>query len=168
MWSEKRVADADGSTCSELRGNFSTKQELERRDIDLSLAPRYLVAVLQRVQKLIVVSLLITAVGAQWGILQSAAWVGMFIRYSQTENMENAWTKTFDGQHPCKLCKLLKEAKKTESKSETLKVEDKLEGTFFPGAALLHPPRPRQEFAAVTENAPGRIDAPPTPPPRLV
>ena len=39
-------------------------------------------------------------------------------KLSTTESFCAALSKTFDGKHPCKLCKLVKEGKKSESKSE--------------------------------------------------
>ena len=124
-------------------------------------------AVLQRVQKLMVVSLLIAVVGGHWAILQGVAWAQMFVRYSHGTTLEQGFAKTFSGKHPCKLCRLVKEGRQKEQKQEMLKLDLKLEFTFVASAALLHPPRPHWQFVAANENAPVRLEAPPRPPPRF-
>jgi hypothetical protein len=122
--------------------------------------------VLRHVQKLIIVALLITAIGAHWGVLQGVAWAGMLIRYSQTETIESAWTKTFDGQHPCKLCTLVRCGKAAEKKQEMEKLESKFEFSFIAGTAWLFPPRPCPQFLATDLFGLARLEAPLTPPPR--
>jgi len=126
------------------------------------------VALLQRVHKLLVVSLLIAVVGAHWAVLQSVAWVGMLFRYSDHATISQAWTKTFSGKYPCRLCKLVKEGRKSEQKQETLKFDTKFEFTFIAGAAWFYPPRPRQQCTARDEYAALRDESPPLPPPRSV
>lgn len=125
-------------------------------------------AVLQRARKWLIVSLLITAVGGHWAILQSVAWAQMLVRYSHGATLERGFTKTFSGKHPCKLCQLVKEGRKTERKQEMQKLELKLEFAFVADAALVQPPRPHQQPAATDATAEARLDEPPTPPPRFV
>jgi len=45
------------------------------------------------------------SIGAHWAALQSVAWASMLIEYSQHASVAKAITQTFDGQHPCTLCK---------------------------------------------------------------
>lgn len=45
--------------------------------------------------------------------LQAVAWVRMAIAYSQTEGIGAGIKKTFDGEHPCPICKAI--AKKTST-----------------------------------------------------
>ena len=124
-------------------------------------------AVLQRVQQFLVVSLLIAVVGGHWAILQGVAWAQMMVRYSHGTTLEQGFAKTFSGKHPCKLCRLVKEGREKEQKQEMVKFDLKLEFTFVASAALLHPPRPHWQFAAVNEKAAARVEAPPRPPPRF-
>ena len=91
----------------------------------------------------------------------------MLVRYSDHATFSQAWTKTFSGKHPCRLCKLVKEGRKSEEKQETLKFEIKIEFAFVPDAAWFFPPRPREECTARDECAALREESPPTPPPRL-
>lgn len=44
-------------------------------------------------------------VGGHWGMLQVVAWTGMLIDYSRDATFAEAWGKTFDGEHPCSICK---------------------------------------------------------------
>ena len=59
----------------------------------------------RRLLRLTVVPILIFVIGMHWVILQSVAWTGMIIVYSQTAPLREALAKTFDGEHPCGLCK---------------------------------------------------------------
>ena len=65
----------------------------------------------RRLLQLAVACALILAVGAHWIVLQSVAWAGMVINYSQNAPLTVALQKTFDGAHPCKLCKVVEEGR---------------------------------------------------------
>ncbi len=54
--------------------------------------------------------------GGQWLVLQTTAWVEMLVHYSRSNNIENAISKTFDGNHPCPLCLSIVKAKKDQQK----------------------------------------------------
>lgn len=117
--------------------------------------------------QLVVAVALICAIGGQWAILQSIAWIGMTVSYSQNSTLKEALVKTFDGKHPCKICKAVQEGKKSERQNSLLKVEVKLELWAVRSASLLDPPPhflpafPESSFALL------RAQSPPTPPPRL-
>lgn len=59
---------------------------------------------------------LLGATGGHWAVLQSLAWADMLAQNLQTESVSAAITKTFDGQHPCKMCKQIAAGKKAEKK----------------------------------------------------
>ena len=114
------------------------------------------------------ISALVVSLGAPWALLQSVAWVGMLVRYSQETTFRQAVAMTFDGKHPCKLCRLVQQGssedvarhKKLAKHDETIQL-----GLPPAGFSLFHPPMPRELAAAMT--FPGaRIEAPPRPPPR--
>jgi hypothetical protein len=46
--------------------------------------------------------------------LQSLAWTRMLLSYSRDGQIVAAVAKTFDGRHPCSLCKEVEKSKKTE------------------------------------------------------
>jgi len=123
--------------------------------------------VIRKAAQLGVAFLLILAVGGHWAILQSIAWVGMTISYAKETSFSDALKMTFDGQHPCKLCKVVEQGKKAEQKQATLKAETKLE--FFCPLALVYlpPALPYTVLSAGEEMGLVRANAPPTPPPRF-
>ncbi len=104
--------------------------------------------------------------GGHWALLQTVAWTNMLATNLQTDSLPEALAKTFDGEHPCKMCKQIDAGKKSEKKSE------------FPGAAkkieFTHAPS-RHVFAAPTDfwlqndfspNSDSLTHTPPVPPPR--
>jgi hypothetical protein len=57
-------------------------------------------------------------VGGHWGVMQGVAWTKMLWDYSQRAGSLVAGAKkTFDGEHPCRMCDSIKEAKGKEEKS---------------------------------------------------
>ncbi|HEY0549306.1 MAG TPA: hypothetical protein VGF13_06855 [Verrucomicrobiae bacterium] len=115
---------------------------------------------------LVVLALVITT-GGHWFLLQSAAWVGMAVSYSQSDSFATALKKTFDGDHPCNLCKMVKAGKASEKKRDLERLDVKFEFTFAAGTSGLFPPRPIRHFTPQTERAHARADAPLPPPPRF-
>jgi hypothetical protein len=122
-------------------------------------------AVLSKISKWVLVFALCGSLGFHWGLLQSVAWVGMMVNYSCQGSLKEAVVKTFDGKHPCPLCKLVREGKKTEKKPDSqqnVKQIDLFAGNVvafrFPASPLSNFP---SSFVTCT-----RADAPPLPPPR--
>ena len=60
-----------------------------------------------RLPRLAIVAALACSLGLHWGFLQSMARVGMVVNYSQGGTVGDALAKTFDGKHPCALCKAI-------------------------------------------------------------
>jgi len=119
-----------------------------------------------RLSKLLVVVALVSSLGLHWALLQSVAWVGMLVSYSQAGSLRQALVKTFDGNHPCSLCKEIEQGKKSEKKSDSTiegKPLDLMDGrhefTFCPPTAFSLLPR-SDDFARTFSLAP------PVPPPR--
>lgn len=54
----------------------------------------------------LLVAALMVSIGLHWAVLQSAAWVGMAVTYSlEKGSLVEGLSDTFDGDHPCPLCK---------------------------------------------------------------
>ena len=107
--------------------------------------------------------------GGHWGAMQTMAWAGMLWNYTQADgSLLSGVKKTFDGEHPCTLCKSIKTAKKTEqSKPVTLVATKKIETFPAPLCAAL-PPRGCRDFVfpvCPMVNPGLRADAPPVPVP---
>ena len=119
--------------------------------------------------KVVVVLALVVSLGAHWALLQSVAWVGMIVTYAQEATLAEAVRMTFDGEHPCRLCKVIKADRATEKKQDTENGQV--------GAKLELAPLPSLVNFLFTSDPPGipvgdtygmtRRDAPPKPRPRL-
>ncbi|HKS37333.1 MAG TPA: hypothetical protein VJW76_09105 [Verrucomicrobiae bacterium] len=119
-----------------------------------------------RLNKLVVVLMLTLTLGLHWAFLQSVAWVGMFVSFSAESPVSVALAKTFDGQHPCNLCKIVKEGKKAEQQQDTPKLLAKLDLILVCNPVRLGSP----ELAPLEIlSAPSAVSGswtPPSPPPR--
>ena len=129
---------------------------------------RYLHPYVQgRLGKWLVVFALVLTMGGHWAVLQSVAWLTMFVNYSRTAPVMVALEKTFDGRHPCKLCKAVEEGKRSEKKQEIQKLETKFDFWLVRNSFTFFSPAPSEVFPTQVESAPARSESPPTPPPRF-
>jgi hypothetical protein len=80
-----------------------------------------------RLTKAFVIITLVAMLGAHWAALQTVAWTTMLAQNLQSSSVNDALTKTFDGQHPCCLCKAIAAGKKSEQKTQLLLQSQKLE-----------------------------------------
>ncbi|HTI99168.1 MAG TPA: hypothetical protein VL527_09820 [Dongiaceae bacterium] len=115
---------------------------------------------------LMLVVLLTATTSMHWGVLQSIAWTTMLANNLRTGSLAEAVQKTFDGRHPCPLCRQIAAGKQSEKKTEFVTPQFRFE--FVSEAA-------RFVFAAPTaftlsgdraERVTSRSHAPPVPPPR--
>ncbi len=119
-----------------------------------------------RIGKTFLVLALAAMLGAHWALLQSVAWTAMLAGNLQSGSFQAAVEKTFDGQHPCPLCKAIAAGKKSEKKTEFSFPSQKME---FPPANenfdLIAPSQfqvlPQKNFSAKS-----RAQKPPFQPPR--
>ena len=109
---------------------------------------------------------LLAATGMHWAMLQSAAWAAMLANNLRAASVVEAVERTFDGKHPCSLCKQIAASQKSGKKAQFPLLLKKFE--FLTA-------KPRFIFAAPTHSwrlvaadafprSVGRT--PPTPPPR--
>jgi hypothetical protein len=116
--------------------------------------------------KFILVLALACSIGLHWAFFQSLAWTSMLADNLRHDSLAQAVTRTFDGQHPCPICKAIAAGKKSEKKSE-----------FAPHLKTLEFPPAPENFvltAPARFGLPARADTvaeplperPPTPPPR--
>jgi hypothetical protein len=80
-----------------------------------------------RIGKIFVVVTLVTMLGAHWAALQTVAWTAMLAENLQSGSVQTAVEKTFDGKHPCCLCKAIAAGKKSEQKTEFRAQSQKME-----------------------------------------
>ena|ERR1041384_5448608 len=104
--------------------------------------------------------------GAHWTILQSVAWTRMMISYSQQSSFKEALEKTFDGKHPCPICKVVKAGRCSEPDQERQKLPLKLELFIYRVPVQgVYPPslEPLRQLVFGVSSLPAEV--PPTPPP---
>lgn len=68
----------------------------------------------------LVVAALCLSLGVHWALLQSLAWTGMLLSWSQEVSLVEAVKNTFDGEHPCPLCKAVESGQQQAPKSAPL------------------------------------------------
>jgi hypothetical protein len=122
--------------------------------------------VLVRFGKLLVVAALVAMLGAHWTLLQTVAWTRMLADNLCTHSVKEAVTETFDGKHPCPLCKAIAAAKKSEQKKEFTLQVTKLEFPPAPENFILVAPSHFQLLPQASIFAESLPLKPPTPPPR--
>jgi len=120
----------------------------------------------RRVGQVMVVCALIFSIGAHWLILQSVAWTGMVIAYSQNATLKDALEKTFDGKHPCKLCRFVQDGKKSEKQQELQKPVTGIDFFLVSSAVRIYPPSAEPAQFAFFKSSTARGESPPIPPPR--
>ena len=69
----------------------------------------------------LLIGLLLVSMGGHLALLQTFAWGKMMVDFSASSSLTEAVGKTFDGAHPCKLCKVVKKTKGEEEKKTLVK-----------------------------------------------
>lgn len=86
----------------------------------------------------------------------------------QTASVSEAVSKTFDGDHPCKLCKGIAEGKKSERKSDALDLKvKKIDFANELIAFMFTAPTEFRLLPSIHSRADSTSEAPPVPPPRF-
>lgn len=118
------------------------------------------------------VPLLCLSLGLHWGVLQSVAWASMLVERARTQTLAEALDTTFDGQHPCEICVIVRDGKAAEKKAQTpqtssssVRVELCVRLEAVP--VLYDPGLPLTVFPAHPFLS-SRLEPPPLPPPRTV
>ena len=88
--------------------------------------------------------------GGHWALLQTIAWGNMLVDFSSESSFSEAMDKTFDGEHPCPLCKVVKKSKSEGDKKPVLKSEMKME-VALPAPVKVPFPRSTELVFRVTE-----------------
>ncbi len=75
----------------------------------------------------LLIGTLLVSMGGHHVLLQTIAWTQMIVAFSSDSSISEAVEKTFDGEHPCAMCKIVKKAKSEEEKKPVLKSSIKME-----------------------------------------
>jgi hypothetical protein len=77
------------------------------------------ISFMNRLMRGLVVLALCVSIGLHWVALQSVAWVGMAVTYSvEKGSVVEGLSDTFDGDHPCPLCKAVEKGVDSEKESD--------------------------------------------------
>jgi hypothetical protein len=80
-----------------------------------------------RASQYLLIGTLLVSMGGHLALLQTVAWGNMLVQFSNQGSFSEAVDKTFDGDHPCHLCKVVKKSKSEEEKKPVIKAELKWE-----------------------------------------
>lgn len=106
------------------------------------------------------------AIGLQWVALQSIAWTAMIVDYSKNTSFCHAIAQTFDGAHPCSLCRIVNKGKTAEDKSNLQPLTPKIDLICTKRAINLVPPSAYLDYLAADFSLSQIEEAPAVPPPR--
>jgi hypothetical protein len=107
--------------------------------------------------------------GLHWALLQSFGWVSMLAHRSQRTTWSEAVRTTFDGQHPCWVCRVVQEARRDEKQLPRTVQVAKLEMTAPTELVLFMPEMEKDgHFFATVGDPPRRSHPPGLRPPRTV
>jgi hypothetical protein len=115
---------------------------------------------------------LFVMLGGHWFALQSVAWARMLAEFSRTDSFPEAIEKTFDGKHPCKMCRSIREGRQQEERSqrEAPLVKREKSREFLCDSRRVFVASPSASARDAVPFIPQRladfVDSPPTPPPR--
>ena len=120
---------------------------------------------LLKLGKVCVVFALVATISAHWALLQTVAWTTMLASNLQSRSLHDAVTMTFDGEHPCPLCKAIAAGKKSEQKDQLALEKQRLEFPLVQESLVLTAPSPVEipSHNSFAESVPQK---PLTPPPR--
>ncbi len=117
---------------------------------------------------IVMTAALFLSAGGHLALLQGVAWATMIKDFSRSGSVATAVQKTFNGQHPCALCKKIAAERSHEEKAPvTVKAEKKAEAFVASKSAIVPLPIVRR-FAYPPHpvvNVPERFFAPPVPVP---
>lgn len=108
----------------------------------------------------------LAASGTHWMVFQSIAWTTMLADNLHTTSLSQAIARTFDGKHPCCLCKEIARSKRSEKKSDFQVELKRLDFSYSDSEVVLCPPSAFRELRAGNETGPLLAKAPAVPPPK--
>ncbi len=121
---------------------------------------------LLRLGRLLLVLAVCSSLGLHWAALQAVAWTQMLVTYSQQAEWGEAVKKTFDGEHPCNLCLLVKAGQSKEKQPQAIPMTKKLDAVLVREDAPPLRPAHIVAFPNSEQRAAGWLETPPVPPPR--
>ena len=122
----------------------------------------------RRLARWMVVVTICLSLGLQWAALQGIAWTGMLISFAKEGSLAEAVVKTFDGEHPCPMCKAVEKGKKQDQNDSLKSPLKKIEALVVQEFTLIAPPGERMDYPSFHEQGAQRPTLPAGKPPRTV
>jgi hypothetical protein len=122
--------------------------------------------VLRRFGQILVIVALLAALGTHGMVLHSVAWTRMLADNLRTTSVAEAVQRTFDGKHPCTLCKHIAKGKQSEKKAEFPLKLQKFEFVSVRPIFVFSPPQHFDLVSLREQLLRGLSQDPPVPPPR--
>jgi hypothetical protein len=122
---------------------------------------------LRAIGRLATIVALCLSLGFHWLALQSVAWTSMLFENVRHTSLTEAVAKTFDGSHPCNLCRVVSAGKKSEKKSEVLPTIAKLDLICTTRTWTCLPSFAPYVYPGLAIAFGQRVERPPLPPPRF-
>jgi hypothetical protein len=118
--------------------------------------------------RLTVVLMLGTTLGMHWAVLQGMAWTAMFMKQVQSLPVSVALSYTFDGEHACEWCRVVRDGKAEEKARQESRMTVKLEGVLPPISLVACQMEETLDLGSRRASTGGLIrrEPPPLPPPR--
>jgi hypothetical protein len=120
----------------------------------------------KRLTHVLLLFALLFAMGGQHLVLQSIAWTTMLANNLSSFPLQEAVSKTFDGKHPCCICKAVEAGRNSEQKKEFAPLTFKLEFPLLGENPFLAAPSQFSLLPAQNISAKSFLREPVTPPPR--
>lgn len=115
---------------------------------------------------ILLIAAMLPTIGAHWFVLQSVAWTTMLADNLRHGSFSEAVDRTFDGKHPCCLCKQIAQAKSCEKKSDFQFTLKRFDFSHTPESFIFTPPTFCWSIGILESSGRQLPHAPPTPPPR--
>ena len=136
------------------------------RTLDSPTRLKHSVTVFRKLGQVLMIVAVLTATGTHWLAFQSVAWTTMFAENLQTSSFQRAFLRTFDGKHPCCLCKEIAKDKQSEKKSDVQVESKKLDFSHNPFEFVFSAPAHFYEVRAANNFAISFTEPPSLPPPK--
>ena len=119
-----------------------------------------------RFGQILMIAAMLAITGGHWVALQTVAWTTMLADNLRTGSLKEAVTQTFDGEHPCPICKQIAAGKKSEKKTEATFSAKKFEFASERTVFVFSPPNQFELLPYFDTRISGLISKPSVPPPR--
>ncbi|HTW93928.1 MAG TPA: hypothetical protein VMD30_03975 [Tepidisphaeraceae bacterium] len=122
----------------------------------------------QRPRSIFLILLAIIITASPWDIMQSVAWASMLVNDFRTQSILQSVEHTFDGRHPCPLCRAIAASRKSGKHSEFVAGQTRLEFLPSPAIVVIVTPERSEHVFAVIQVVDSLSRKPAVPPPRAI